>query len=205
MHATRTARAWRAPAVGLLLMLAAVPLQAQNRTFAVKAEGDMASRTPLTRSALRTRVAESVKVNYQGPAFRGRVVMVLIENGQAKGMYESAPFTLNPGETAPPTSALPDAGWFPDGATPSAAFSFGPISWIADWIFGKPEPAETNQGDEPPPCPPYSWCRTMTAANSGGPTSGTVLAIAIVPFGAEGEGKDGSMSVSGVGIPLGGK
>jgi len=204
MNATRTARAWRAPAAGLLLMLAAVPLQAQDKTFATRAGGDLVSRTPLTRSALRTRVAENVKVNYQGPSpIQGRVVMILMENGSAKSMYVSAPFALNPGETATPSSVLPDADWFPDGGTPGAGFGFGPLSWLADWIFGKPEPEE-YQGDELPSGPPASWSRKMVgAANSGGPTSGTVLTIAIVPSAADGEGKNGSMSVSGVSIPIG--
>jgi hypothetical protein len=104
-------------------MLAAVPLQAQDKTFATRAEGDLVSRTPLTRSALRTRVAENVKVNYQGPAsIQGRVVTILMENGSAKSIYVSAPFALNPGEAATPSSAFPDADWFPDGGTPGAGF-----------------------------------------------------------------------------------
>jgi hypothetical protein len=203
MNAIPRALGWRGPAAGLLLMLAAVPLQAQDRTFATKVEGDLTSRTPLTRSALRTRVAENVKVNYQGPAMQGRVVMILTENGTPTSMYGSAPFALNPGETVPPSGALPDADWFPDGGTPGAAFSFG-LGWIVDWIFGTPE-EEEYQGDELPSGPPASWSRMVGAANSGGPTSGTVLTIAIVPFANDGEKTSGSMSVSGVSIPLGGR
>lgn len=203
------ARPGRACAAGLLAMLAAAPIHAQESAFVTSADAGLQAEAPLTRAALRTRVADKVRVNYQGRApVQARVFMVVSQNGRMKGGYASAPFTLRPGQAELPGDALPGADWFPEGGTPGAAFSWGPIGWIADWIFGSPE-EEEFVGDTPPAqqTPQQKNQRAIMHGLMGyadaTPATGTVLTIAIVPFTADGEGRGGSNSVTGVTFAIG--
>ncbi|NOT06954.1 MAG: hypothetical protein HOP28_01990 [Gemmatimonadales bacterium] len=115
-----------------LVLLAALPAQAQQKAYTLTMDGGVASPQPITRAQLKSQLASKLRIRKIGnDTVRARLVMILARDGKPQKVYISQDFALPGGENPLPPGVFPGGDWLPDGASGGTPAAFG---WFPDWL-----------------------------------------------------------------------